>query len=316
MKYSIQDNIRIAEVPVEDFRIILYDDRKKAMGKNRCTGGFFGNYSENGEPFTLPAGHLVCDFEATNKWTAHYCAERGKLVGGRFWLDSGAWHFGNELHGKKVSTLVVSDGEASIHVLRDVPTLCRYAISGVPVLRNGTQVQSVEAKAQGWGESSLYATYHIFVGIKESEASVIYVMAMRTTTWNLIRTGEAARKFKALGLRDVIKLDGGGSFYFSAAGNTVYTAENRRICTILDMGGQGSGDNPYATPTSSLRRGSSNTTGVYWLQWELTAHGFPCDLDGSFGAKTEKQLRAYQAANGLEVDGSCGPATRASLLKK
>lgn len=316
MKFSIEDGIRIAEVPVEDFRIILYDDRKKAMGENRCTGGFFGNYKEEGESFTLPVGHLVCDFEATSKWTAHYCTERGKMVGGRFWFDSGAWHHGNELHGNRLATLVVTDSGASVHDLRSVPVLCRYAVSGVPVLRNGAQVQHIAVAAQGWSDSSLYGTYHIFVGVKEPGASTIYVVALRTTSWNLIRTGEAARKFKALGLRDVIKLDGGGSFYFSAAGHTLATGENRRICTILDLGGAGSKENPYKAPTSSLRRGSGDLTGVCWLQYELTEHGFPCTVDGIFGAKTEKQLEAYQAANGLDVDGSCGPATRASLLSE
>ena len=112
---------------------------------------------------------------------------------------------------------------------------------------------------------------------------------------------------------DVIKLDGGGSFYFNAAGNTVSTYENRRVCTILDFG-ENEG-NPYAVPTSTLRAGSSNRSGVYWLQWELTDHGFPCELDGSFGPATLRQLKAYQQAAGLAVDGSCGPATRASLLK-
>jgi peptidoglycan hydrolase-like protein with peptidoglycan-binding domain len=52
-----------------------------------------------------------------------------------------------------------------------------------------------------------------------------------------------------------------------------------------------------------------------WLQWELNAHGFECDIDGSFGPTTLKQLKAFQEANGLEPDGSCGPATRKALLK-
>ena len=316
MRFSIENGIRIAEVPTKDFRVILYDGRKKAMGKNRCTGGFFGNYSEQGEQFTLPAGHLVCDFEATNKWTEHYCRERGQLLGSRFWYDSGAWTYENKLHGKRQATLVIAEGKAVVQDQVNAPKLCSYAISGVPVLRHGAQVKHQAVKAQGWGESSLYATYHIFVGIKESGASAVYVMGMKTTTWNLIRSGEAARKFRALGFRDVLKLDGGGSFYFNAAGNTLATGENRRICTILDLGDAAPGENPYLPPTVSLRRGSGHMTGVCWLQWELTAHGFPCEVDGSFGAKTEKQLRAYQAAEGLAVDGSCGSATRASLLKK
>lgn len=36
--------------------------------------------------------------------------------------------------------------------------------------------------------------------------------------------------------------------------------------------------------------------------------------DSSFGGATEKALKAYQAANGLEADGVCGPKTWAKLL--
>lgn len=313
MKFYIEGGVRVVEVPVKDFRVILYDARKKAMGRNRCNGGFFANYSEKGEAFTLPVGHLVCDFEATSKWARKYCGERGQLIGSRFCFDSGAWSYGNELHGNALATLVVSDCGASVQDLRNAP-VANYAISGVPVLRNGFQVPHQTVKGQGWSESSLYATYHVFVGVKEPGASTVYVMGMRTTTWNMVRTGEAARKMKALGMRDVIKLDGGGSYYFNAGGNIQTTAENRRVCTILDFGPLDG--NPYAAPTRSLYPGSSDTTGVCWLQWELTNRGYRCELDGSFGPNTTKQLRAYQAANGLEVDGICGPATRASLQKK
>lgn len=36
--------------------------------------------------------------------------------------------------------------------------------------------------------------------------------------------------------------------------------------------------------------------------------------DGSFGGATERAVKAYQAANGLDADGSCGPKTWAKLL--
>lgn len=36
--------------------------------------------------------------------------------------------------------------------------------------------------------------------------------------------------------------------------------------------------------------------------------------DGSFGGATERALKEYQSANGLEADGSCGPKTWAKLL--
>lgn len=314
MKYSIVNDIRVVEVPTRDFRVVLYDGKKKAMGPNRCNAGFFSTHSEQGVKFTLPVGHLVCDYEATEKWTQHYCNERGKFAGGKFWFDSGSWSYMNPLHRKRVSTLVVSKGQANIVDLTTCPTLCEYAIAGIPVIRGGKAVEYVAAWGQGWDASSLYGTCHIFAGLKSQDANTVYVLAMKTTSGNMLSSKEVYHKLKALGLCDVIKLDGGGSFYFNAAGNTWSTLENRRVCTILDFG-QPDG-NPYAEPTSPLRRGSGDKTGVCWLQWELTDHGFHCTVDGSFGPATDKALRAYQKANGLVVDGSCGPATRASLLKK
>lgn len=307
MKFSIQNGIRVVEVPAKDFRVIMYDARKKAMGPNRCNAGFFGNYREQGELFTLPAGHVVCDYEATSKWNRHYCEQRGTFKGGRLYYSA-------PLNGAALSTLVVRSGMANVVEVGAAPSVCSYAISGVPVLRIGKAVRYEGARAQGWDGSSLYATMHIFAGIKANNADTVYILGMKTTTGNLLSSGEAARKCKALGLRDVIKLDGGGSYYLNAGGNIQATAENRRVCTVIDFGVLEG--NPYAAPTRTLYPGSSNTSGVCWLQYELTDRGYRCKLDGSFGPDTTKQLKAYQAANGLEVDGICGPATRASLLKK
>ena len=65
-----------------------------------------------------------------------------------------------------------------------------------------------------------------------------------------------------------------------------------------------------------LKKGAKGTH-VKAMQTLLIGYGVDCGkygADGSFGADTEKAVRAYQSANGLSVDGSCGPATWASLL--
>lgn len=67
-----------------------------------------------------------------------------------------------------------------------------------------------------------------------------------------------------------------------------------------------------AYPGSVLRRGSVGP-GVVLLQELLTLAGHPCDVDGDFGPGTERALRAYQGATGLDVDGEAGPATFAAL---
>jgi len=317
MKYSVSNNIHIAEVPAKDFKIVMVDDRKKNSPKNSCNAGFFGNFNEGKDKFTLPVGHLVCDYDAKSKWTEFYCKERGELKGDKFRFDSGSFNYMNPFYGNSQTTLIVHKGIASMNDLFSAPKGVDYAIAGVPIMRDGNDVKfATYVKGQGWGGGSLYGTWHIFVGIKEKNADTVYCMAMKTSSSNMILSAEAFKKFKKLGFYDVIKLDGGGSFYFNADGVTKSTLENRRVNTIILFGDteKETTKNPYKVPTVALKYKNLHKEYNKWLQWELTAHGFPCEIDGSFGPTTIKQLKAYQSSVGLEADGSCGPATRKMLM--
>lgn len=76
------------------------------------------------------------------------------------------------------------------------------------------------------------------------------------------------------------------------------------------------GDSPMPEPTlPTLRRGSKGEY-VTKLQTMLIQRGYdlsPYGADGSFGAKTEAAVRAFQWDAGLTVDGICGPKTWAAL---
>ena len=73
-------------------------------------------------------------------------------------------------------------------------------------------------------------------------------------------------------------------------------------------------NNPYKVPTVAVKYGMKGDN-VRWMQWMLNAHGYPVDVDGSYGPDSLSKLKEYQGDHNLEVDGSCGPATRAMLLK-
>ncbi len=310
--------VLMTAVPAEDLTVELVDRPKSECGDNCANASYFANYSEVGEPFTLPVGHLVGDYKAAGKWTRHYCQERGRFQGDKFTFDSGGWSYANPLHGKAVSTLLISGGKARVEEIRTVPegadyavsgipilrdgracttaqakgqgwdtsplraTWCQergrfqgdkftfdsggwsyanplhgkavstllisggkarveeirtvpegadYAVSGIPILRDGRACTTAQAKGQGWDTSPLRATWHTLVGLKGD--GMVYVMGWQSRTANLLDSGEAARVFRGLGFVDVLKLDGGGSYYQNREGAVSKTAENRRINSVL-----------------------------------------------------------------------------------
>lgn len=65
-----------------------------------------------------------------------------------------------------------------------------------------------------------------------------------------------------------------------------------------------------------VRYGATGTY-VYMLQSILTALGYnPQGLDGHCGNGCVAAIKQYQRDNGLDVDGSCGPATWSSILTR
>lgn len=69
-----------------------------------------------------------------------------------------------------------------------------------------------------------------------------------------------------------------------------------------------------------LKKGAKGDN-VKAMQILLIGYGFKMEnkgktygVDGSFGTATENALKAYQKANGLDADGSCGPKTWSKLL--
>lgn len=68
--------------------------------------------------------------------------------------------------------------------------------------------------------------------------------------------------------------------------------------------------NPYKEPTVNVSMARDE---VRWIQYQLNAKGYKLSVDGIWGNHTEEMVRAFQADNGLAVDGIVGPATRAKL---
>ena len=203
------DKDGITYTRAKDFAIIYHDkDKRKGGVKRYINGGFFANYrSEGGEVYTLPVANLACDIEETP------AAAKGNLfehVYGNHLVYSIADNATKQFAGKKVSTLLVPySGKPTIERVDKIPSGIKYAVSGVPVVSDKKPVDMSYVNAEGWDGSTTYGTSRNMLGIRNGE---IWVLTLKTTSANYIKSGEVWRKIQGEGFEDVIALDGGGSY--------------------------------------------------------------------------------------------------------
>lgn len=210
----------------DDFGIEYHDAGKKNISEDRyINGGFFGAYKGAMGNFTLPVGVLVCDIGKiapdAEKYIKPY-VRGGKL---RYGCDDNA---STQYRGRKVSTLVkTSSGKVYVADLNAPPSDAIYAISGVPTIRNGDDVDYYGyVKSQGWDESCMYATYRSWLGVRDGR---IWVISGKTATKNYIYGMEFWKKIRGEKFDDVICLDGGGSYVRKTGTGKYATMGNRRI---------------------------------------------------------------------------------------
>lgn len=206
---DIYDKDGITYTRAKDFAIIYHDkDKRKGGVKRYINGGFFANYrSEDGEVYTLPVANLACDIKEIP------AAAKGNLfehVYGNHLVYSIADNATKQFAGKKVSTLLVPySGKPTIERVDKIPSGIKYAVSGVPVVVDKKPVDMSYVVAEGWDGSTTYGTSRNMLGIRSGE---IWVLTLKTTSANYIKSGEVWRKIQGEGFEDVIALDGGGSY--------------------------------------------------------------------------------------------------------
>lgn len=104
--------------------------------------------------------------------------------------------------------------------------------------------------------------------------------------------------------------------WLSDANNLDKLAQAEAKVIAEHFGVEKTGNKTTSVDLPVLKKGANGDT-VKAMQILLIGYGFSCGssgADGSFGANTDKGLRVFQAANGLTVDGSCGPKTWTKLL--
>jgi N-acetylmuramoyl-L-alanine amidase len=195
-------DIVIQEIYPPNFGIYVCDCRKNDVGvDNYFNAGFFAQTKEG----TIPVGNL---------------ADSGIIYAQS--KDNPNWI---NVAGKQLTTLYVkNDGAFGIEKMdslegKDIKT----AISGIPIVIDGRQIPIDEIKAEGYDGSELYNTWHGFLGYRGSD--LVYVGAQ-------CDYGQMAWILIALGIRNAIKLDGGGSYILHNGKTIKATSENRRINNV------------------------------------------------------------------------------------
>lgn len=219
-------------IKADNFAIKYWDSGKRdAKYKNYINGGFFGYYDEDGINFTLCAANLCCDMSENllKKCTKQYISK---------YLNKDKLHISckdnvsKQYRDKNVSTLIIPNiGNPYIKDINILPNNIKYAISGVPTVRNGDDVDYYNyVVKQGWDSSCMYATYRNFIGIKNGE---IWIISGRTKTKNYIYGMEMWKILKDEHFDDVICLDGGGSYYYKNNNKASTTFGNRSVNNII-----------------------------------------------------------------------------------
>nr|DAH22686.1 MAG TPA: membrane protein [Caudoviricetes sp.] len=214
----------------DDFGIEYHDAGKKNISEDRyINGGFFGAYKGELGTFTLPVANLVCDIGRIEPDAEKYI--KPYVRGGKLRYGCGD-NASTQFHGKKVSTLVkTSSGRVYVADLAEPPSDAIYAISGVPTVRGGDDVDYYNyVKSQGWDESCMYATYRNWLAVRDGK---IWVISGKTATRNYIYGMEFWKRIRGERFDDIICLDGGGSYVRKTGTGKYATTGNRRVNNYL-----------------------------------------------------------------------------------
>lgn len=216
--------------PLTSLKMVYHDAGKRDAGQSRyANGGFFATYrSESGEPFTLPVANLCCDIDSIAPAAKKYLSPHVKNGILRYSCKNNQ---SAQFRGKSPSTLVIPvDGAPYVAELAEIPADARYAVSGVPTVRGGDDVDYYRfVRPQGWDDSCMVSAWRHWIGLRGGKLWHIFG---QTKTKNYIYGMEIWKKLRSDGFDDVLCLDGGGSYYRRWDAAAQATSGNRRINNV------------------------------------------------------------------------------------
>lgn len=197
-------NLIVREGAISDFELKVCDKRKKDIDEPIYFNA--GYFALLGSGATIPVGNLV--------------------VNGSIITDSATQPAWLNTARHKLTTLVIHNNNTMEFVRVDnmntVPAV-KFAISGIPIIRNGCKVSLEEIKSEGYFGNELYDTWHGFLGVRQGKLAYVRMKCAYSDMYSAM---------VELGISDAIKLDGGGSFIDKYNNDETATSENRRINNI------------------------------------------------------------------------------------
>lgn len=204
-------------------RLVYLDaDKRKIPGRNACNADFFGDYKRGKTAYTLPRGNLVCDM-GSYKVPSDVEQDLTRFISaGKLRYDAADNAADSQFIRKNASTLVIpSTVKPYVADINRVPAAAKYAVSGVPCVRHGNDVDWENyVAAQGWAADTVRNTYHNWLGIRDGEVWLITGKSA-AKSGNMIYGMWFWEVVKDEGFDDVIKLDGGGSYFCRIGGKVL-----------------------------------------------------------------------------------------------
>lgn len=228
MKTYTYNGYTVTEFTADKLRLLWFDKSKNSIPANAFNLGFFGVFKPGN--YTLPVGNLCVDAEDIGIQHTADIRSWGGIVSDKVRLNVNQ-NSSAQFKGRHPTTMFIDkNNKVTFDESSSVSDTCKYAVSGVPVIRNGVDVSYAKfVKPQGWFDDTQRATSRNCIGNK---GNVMYLISGATKNTNYISSSELYNALKGLQLDNLIGFDGGGSYISNVGGKTLKTAENRRINTI------------------------------------------------------------------------------------
>ncbi|MEG2623976.1 MAG: SpoIID/LytB domain-containing protein [Clostridia bacterium] len=251
-----------------------------------------------GGPYWYGTCLYKCTSSALSRKTSQYPSHYGSNRTARYKQDIAAKKVAADCIGAAKGYAWTGGGQGVLEAIGTDKTFAsKYGSNGCPDKGANSMFSYAKSKGMDWGAISTLPEI-VGVALHKSGHVGYYIGGGYAVEWRGFNYGCVKTKVAGRGWTHWYKLPFIKYGAISVIAPDVDTPVTDTVRNLSYKAGK------------SLLRGED----VRKLQVDLNAMGFDCgDTDGIFGKKTDAAVRAFQAANNLEVDGIVGTKTRSAL---